>query len=387
MSFLLAAMLCGAVFGNIFLKIGFGSLNMFSLFILAASITYLTVFLYSRSGKVKYQVARPADKYLWMFFGVGVVAVIFSYIGVYSTFFPNNQLLRDTTYIPRQAYYIFFIPIIILAGRNASSPKLLDFISANRVFIFFGVWIAYVLLNQTIALNVPCAFALSTLMLMTSGERKAIDLPMLLILLFSPIAVGGEMTQAIIRLVALSTYIVRFNSTILKYSIAGLIMIILACYLLPFMPLEEFGFDANTAWRAKYWGNELVQLGKTYGLGVGYGTSYASLEFVGAALTGPFAATEEYSVAEKLFVVGCHNSFVSLFFRLGVIGIFSLFAYLGSLACHVIEIKGGYASSAAFALISSLAIVCFNVGFENPSYFFIFGFSLALVSSQMTPGG
>lgn len=182
MSFLLAAMLCGAVFGNIFLKIGFGSLNIFSLFILAASITYLTVFLYSRSGKVKYQVARPADKYLWMFFGVGVVAVIFSYIGVYSTFFPNNQLLRDTAYIPRQAYYVFFIPMIILAGRNASSPKSLDFISANRVFIFFGVWIAYVLLNQTIALNVPCAFALSTLMLMTSGERKAIDVPMLLII-------------------------------------------------------------------------------------------------------------------------------------------------------------------------------------------------------------
>lgn len=387
MSLLFAAILCGAVLGNAFFKIGFGSLNIFSLFILAASITYLTFFLISRSGKDKYQVARPTDKYLWMFFGVGIIAVVFSYIGVFSTFFPNNELLRDTSYIPRQAYYLFFIPMIILAGRNANSTKLLNFISVNRAFIFFGVWTAYVLFNKTIALNVLCTFSLSTLMLMTSEERKAIDVPMLSIILFSPIAVGGEMTQAIIRLVALGTYIVRFNPCILKYCLAGIIMIIIACYLLPFLPLEEFGLDANSAWRAKYWGNELVQLRKTYGLGVGYGTSYASLEFVGAALNGPFAATAEYSVAEKLFVVGCHNSFVSLLFRLGVIGIFSIFAYLGSLACHVIEIRGGYASSAAFALISSLAIVCFNVGFENPSYFFIFGFSLALVSSQMSPGG
>ena len=121
MGYLLIAVLCGAVLGNAFFKMGFGSINVLSLFILAAVVTYLAVFLVSRSGRIKYQPSRPFDKYLWAFFGVGVVSVVFSYLGVYSTLFPTSALLRDESYIPRQAYYLFFIPMIILAGRNAST--------------------------------------------------------------------------------------------------------------------------------------------------------------------------------------------------------------------------------------------------------------------------
>lgn len=384
MPFLLAAVLCGAVFGNSFFKIGVGPLNVLGLFVLATGMTYLTVFVVSRSGKIKYQAARVSDKYLWAFFGVGIISVALSYLDVYFALFPEIPLLRDDSYIPRQAYYLFFVPMIILAGRNVDAGKALDWVSKNRVALFFLIWIAHIFFAKNLSLNVPCCFALGLLLLMDKGERKAVDVPMFAILLLSPIAVGGEMTQVIIRVIALCIYAVGFNGKVLRYSLVGMIFVVLGCYALPFMPLESFGFDANTAWRAEYWGNELVQLGKTFGLGVGYGTSYASTDFVGEALGGPFAATTEYSATEKLFVVGCHNSFVSLFFRLGILGIASLFAYLLSLSKHAMEFKGGYMPSAAFALISSLVIVCFNVGFENPSYFFLLGFSLALTSSQMS---
>ena len=383
MGYLLTAVLCGAVLGNAFFKMGVGSINVLSLFILAAVVTYLTVFLVFRSGRIKYRPSRPFDKYLWAFFGVGVVSATLSYLGVYSAFFPTSALLRDESYIPRQAYYLFFIPMIILAGRNAGTKGTLDWVARNRTLLFFGVWALYAAFNQQLALNVQCCFALGFLLLMNREERKAVDILMLAILLFSPIAVGGEMTQVIIRAVAFGTYLIGFRSKALKYALIASLCVVLGCYVLPFLPLESFGFDANTLWRAEYWGNELTQLGETFGLGVGYGTSYASVDFVGAALTGPFAATAEYSVAEKLFVVGCHNSFVSLFFRLGIAGIAALFAYVVSLTNHTNDFRGGYASSAAFALISSLVIVCFNVGFENPSYFFLFGFSLALASSQV----
>ncbi len=383
MGYLLIAVLCGAVLGNAFFKMGFGSINVLSLFILAAVVTYLAVFLVSRSGRIKYQPSRPFDKYLWAFFGVGVVSVVFSYLGVYSTLFPTSALLRDESYIPRQAYYLFFIPMIILAGRNASTKGILDWVARNRTLLFFCVWVLYVAFNQQLALNVQCCFALGFLLLMNRRERKAVDILMLAVLLFSPIAVGGEMTQVIIRVVGFGTYLIGFRSNALKCALIAALFVVLGCYVLPFLPLESFGFDANTFWRAEYWGNELVQLWETFGFGVGYGTSYASVDFVGAALTGPFAATAEYSAAEKLFVVGCHNSFVSLFFRLGFAGIAALLAYLVSLSNHTNDFRGGYASSAAFALISSLAIVCFNVGFENPSYYFLFGFSLALASSQV----
>ena len=361
-------------------------MNVLNLFILAACVTYLTVFLVSQSGKIKYEAARPFDKYLWIFFGAGVVSVVFSYLGVYSALFPTSALLRDESYIPRQAYYLFFVPMIILAGRNVGTKRIFDWVARNRVLLFFGIWLFYIAFNQQLALNVQCCFALGLLLLMGKGERKAVDVLMLAVLLFSPIAVGGEMTQMIIRAVALGLYAIGFKSKALRGALLVMVCVILGCYILPFMPLDSFGFDANTSWRAEYWGNELVELGKTFGLGVGYGTSYASVDFVGSAVSGPFAATAEYSVAEKLFVVGCHNSFVSLFFRLGIVGIASLLAYIVSLSSRTNDFRGGYASSAAFALISSLVIVCFNVGFENPSYFFLFGFSLALASSQVGGG-
>ena len=341
MPFLLAAVLCGAIFGNGFFKMFIGPLSVLNLFILAACTIYLTVFLVSRSGKVKYLPSRQFDRYLWAFFGVGVAVVVLSYLGVYALCFSTDTLLRDNSYIPRQAYYLFFIPMIILVGRNANSKQVLDWVASNRLLLFFGVWAVYVVLGKSFALNVPCCFALGFLLLMDRGERKAIDIPMMLILLLSPIAVGGEMTQVIIRAIALVAYTVGYNVKVFKFALIGMICVALGCYVIPFVPLEMFGLDANTTWRAQYWGNELRQLGKTFGLGVGYGTSYASVDFVGAALSGPFAASSEYSATEKLFVVGCHNSFVSLFFRLGIFGIISLFGYLRALSKSATDFRGG----------------------------------------------
>lgn len=355
MSFLLVAVLCVAVFGMGFFKMGIGPLNVLSVFILATAVVYLTAFLVSHSGKAKYQPSRPFDKYLWAFFWIGIASVVLSYLGVYSSLFPDSALLRDNSYIPRQGYYLFFVPMIILAGRHVDTGKILDWVAKNRAVLFFGVWIAHVSINGSLALNVPCSFAVGFLLLIDGEERKAIDVLMLAILLLSPIAVGGEMTQMIIRAIALGAYLVGFNGRLLKTALIGIVFVILACYVLPFLPLERFGFDANTAWRAEYWGNELEQLAKTFGLGVGYGTSYASLDFVGEALGGPFAATTEYSATEKLFVVGCHNSFVSLFFRLGIAGIASLFAYLLSLSQHAMDFRGGVC---VFRCVRSDFIAC-----------------------------
>ena len=105
----------------------------------------------------------------------------------------------------------------------------------------------------------------------------------------------------------------------------GTRVMVIAMFILPlFDSVFASVFDANSFWRLSYWKDELTQLVKSYFLGVGYGTSYATRNFIGGSLNitgGPFGATAEYSTLDKLFVTGPHSSFIAIAFRLGLIGI------------------------------------------------------------------
>lgn len=382
MPILLIGLFGSAIFGNAFFKIGTGSLTVLNFLIVVSCITYLTAFIANRKGLVRYDAPNKGDNLLWAFCFLGLAVVGLSYAGLYSAVGVTGDLLINASFIPRQAYYLFFIPLVILAGRSKSALSCLVVAKKNYRQFFVFVYLAYVAAQGTVALDVPVCFCLSILLLMSDRRDTVIDIFFLCLVLFSPIRVGGEMTQMIMRLVLVASYFFGGKAILLRVGVGGAICIVLVCYALPFVPLDYFDFDANTIWRAQYWHDELSQLINSYGLGVGYGTSYATSSFVGSAISGPFAATAGYSATERLFVVGCHNSFVSLAFRLGIIGVALLITYLAALS-HRDEnyYKEGYASSASFALIASIIIVCFNVGFENPTYFFLFALSIVLVNS------
>lgn len=380
MPLLLLALVGSAIFNNVFFKFGQGSANVLNFFIVATCLVYSVTFLFSKRGKVVFSESLNCDKYLWAFLIYGVITVLLSYAGFYSGLSLADSVSYDASYIPRQAYYLFFIPLIIFAARDGNAQKYIDFISRHYIVIFLIIYTAYMLWNRTIALKVPVCFCLAVILLLGSTKNKVIDLLLLAIVALSPIAVGGEMTQALNRVLCVLYFFGNFKASFFRACITCMLIVIIACYVLPSFPLNEVGLDANTSWRVQYWNDELVQLLQTYGIGVGYGTSYASYDFIGSAVSGPFAATAEYSTVEKIYVVGCHNSFVSLAFRLGVIGIGLLLIYIASLAGKERSYNEAYAPSAAFALISSLVVICFNVGFENPSYFFLFAFSVAFLN-------
>lgn len=383
MPLLIIAMIGAAVFGNSFFKFGRGSMNMLALLIAATLIMYSVAFIRYKAGSKWFRADHfKGDRWLWTFFGFGVLVVGLSYLGFYRWMPFDTDVLYDMSYVSRQAYYLFFIPLVILGARSANTPRVMDTLAAHRTALFFAVYLAHVIYNQSLAIDVPCCFVLGVLLMLGAEKRRAVDLVLLAVLILSPIAVGGEMTQAIIRALAVVQYVTHYSEKLLKIGIYGILVTVALCYVLPFFPLDKFGFDANSIWRAQYWADELGQFTKTFGLGVGYGTSYATASFAGSAISGPFAATEQYTAAERLFVVGCHNSFVSLAFRLGIVGVGALFVYLLSIAKNSKFFVGGGASSAAFALIASLVIVCFNVGFENPSYFFLLCTSLTFLGSQ-----
>lgn len=388
MPFLLIMLLCSAAFGNAFFKFGSGQFNVLNAVIAIVVVYYIASLVSAkRRNATIYKVRLRCDRWLWALFVYGIVVVILSYCGFYTQAGFPVDVLFDVSYIPRQAYYIFFLPLIVLVAGMKSTESCLVFVGRSRRLLFACVYIAYLIWHRTFALNVPCCFCLGSLLLFERQRDSVLDICMLAIVLFSPIMVGGEMTQLLIRAICLAFYIAGFKKDFLRLGLVSMVLVIIACYVAPYLPLASMGLDTNTVWRAQYWGNELDQLWATYGLGVGYGTSYATWDFIGAAESGPFAETSEYSTLEKVYVVGCHNSFVTLAFRLGVPGAAMIIAFVLSLGDPEREYKGGYATSAAFCIVSALVIVCFNVGFENPSYFFMFVFSVAFLNASLVSNG
>lgn len=381
MLLLVAALFGSAVFNSSFFRIGSGMVNILSLFIVLCGVTYLFVHFYNKKRGEKYLPSRSSDRFFWMFFYTGVISVIASYLGFYKAI-ASNDVMFDSSFIPRQAYYLFFIPLVILAGRHVQTPTILKWIQKNYRALFFLVYLAYIAVNRTPAIDVPCFFCLSTLLLMGRERNRAADVAMLLLIELSPIDTGGEMTQALCRIACLFLFFAEEGGKFLRPMVCFSVVVVLVCYILPFIPLEWIGLDANTSWRLQYWGDELRQLLKTFGVGVGFGTSYATQSFIGEAVSGPFAATAEYSVMERLYVVGCHNSFVSISFRLGMIGAVLLLIYI--MSCSHRRLPRSRSNYLTYSIVSSIAVVCFNVGFESPMYFFLFAFSFAAFSA-MTP--
>ena len=237
-------------------------------------------------------------------------------------------------------------------------------------------------LKHSFSINVSTTFFLCFLSIFLAKEDK---LPFIsLIILLTPFSTGGELTTIFIKTLYLLCVVKQFDK-IQIYNIMKkfFCIFISACFILPiFQNLLSDKFDANTFWRLQYWYDEISELKKSFFMGVGYGTSYASSNFVNSSSSivgGPFGETEEYSTYEKLFVVGAHSSIISLAFRLGILGCYLLFGYLIEKSKNILY-NEKIDRCKLYLFFSSMFIITVNVGFESPYYLLIFVFSMYMCS-------
>ena len=387
MPILLIAFLGVAIFGNSFLKYDLGPCSVMSLMVGVTAAYYAVRLLSLRPATARSGDAHIGNSLLWLFFLYGCVVVGLSYLGLYQLLPSISAVYFDGSYIPRQAYYLFFLPLIILAGDDLFTLRCIDFMRRHHVAFFIILYALACLHTHSLELGVKDCLLLSVFVCLRERPDKVVDLVLFLVVMLSPLREHGEMTQMAIRAFCAIFYLFGNHRNVCRYGIYAILTMALVCYVLPFIPLDGLELEANTAWRLEYWNDELSQLLRTGGLGVGYGSSYATRDFIGLGFSGPFAPTEEYTSLEKMYVVGCHNSFVSIAYRLGVIGAALLIAYLFKLACYDGGRGSGLSASAGFALAAALAIVTFNVGLESPEYFFLFAFAVAFYNASITSSG
>lgn len=369
-----------AAFGGNFIKMNIAGVSFTYITMAALCFSYFR-YIIIKCGKI------PLDKItksLIIFELYGLLMVLFSILGI-NKFFISSDLYINTKYIPRQSYYLIVLPALILMKEEAYMIPLKKNIYKYGDFFFYLIYIVQILYNQKFCISVSTTLVLAGLALYNGGGKKNItNLIKFVIIILTPIAVGGELTNIIIRLIYLVIFLfINSKKQVIKLMFLGLIFMIAFIYILPFfMPLFEKIFDANTFWRLKYWNDELYQVIQSKLLGVGYGTSYATENFVGrvgSVIGGPFGASNEYSALDKLFVVGPHNSYIAILFRLGLIGILMFLRVIFNIGNLIKKYYRNILPASIFLFFSSIVLIGVNVGLESPYYLLIFVFSIGNV--------
>lgn len=325
---------------------------------------------------------NSAEKGLLCFVGIGLLQVLLSYLGV-NQLFKNQDLYFDKGFIPRQAVYFLVLPVIILF-QDEFYTKGKDYILSHYgEFLFWGLFL-YEFFFYGKAVTISANLLMGWLALRIRPPQAWRRWLMYAAVLLAPMPQDGTLTMLILRLIFLAMILVPSysNRVVLRWMAIGTFLTIIVASLIAPMLLSDTSFipDYNARWRMNYWIDEINNLGKTYGLGVGYGTSYPSKAF---AETTFFYATEMYTRIERMFVLACHNSYVAVAMRTGIFGIAAFLMFLILMLWEMTKYGIPAHKSAFFALLGAAVVIAFNVGLESPGYLFCFTFCLGECNQEV----
>lgn len=365
-----------AAFGNNFVQLDILGVPIFYIVIMLSIITILVNICMKAKYDNQLFELQKSEIILLCFVLYALFRVVFSYLGA-TNFLISENLSINAGYILRQAYYLLFFTLLVTIDGRDKPIYMLKVLKKYGYFIFFLIYIVSIIRSKSFALNVATTFFLGFLSILLASERFPLTG---LIILLSPLPDGGTLTTIFIKVLYFLCVVrrldkMRVNNLLKKF----FCVFIPACFILPmiFNLLFKY-FDSNSIWRLEYWYDEINELKNSYFMGVGYGTSYASSNFVtlsSSYTNRPFASNETYSFYDNIFVVGPHNSIIAVTFRLGILGCILLLMYLiekGKNIAHDNEVD----ACKLFLFFSSVFIITVNVGFESPLYLMIFIFSM-----------
>lgn len=334
-----------------------------------------------------------------IFLAILIFYVVFSYLDMIAVFDIHAFQFRPQ-YIFRQAYFLpffFFVGCNItydMVRQNGQFPMLIKYPMA----IYIAVLLASAFVGVTMFSN-PMIDDSSTLTINDATqvivesicificyfERKRTNIVMAICLLIVwDVFFAHKFTGALIALLFIFYYFKRSISRYIRAYVVG------AVCLLIFMIVDNtqitaflYAFDADSWWRFVYWTHEFNILKQTYFLGVGYGTPYARNDIFRLIEEFQLAGEHELKnmhIEEMVYLVGQHNSFVNMFYRLGLLGGF-IFCYINYTillySSRLIKVLKYLNRSfelrfllwLEFTYTGSVIIILFNVGIETPRYF------------------
>lgn len=311
----------------------------------------------------------------------GLMWCLLSLAGLAGWFTLRREFGVDMSYLPRQAYYLFFLPVIAAAPYFGDNKRCME--ALRR----YGRWAVPVLMGlkliftRSIRVDNNQLLWLGILALWC-GEYKPLDVINFLLLLTG--AYLSEQTATLLLAVLFAGVWLLRRWRVLRWLGTLTLPVVLAVsFLLPQvdgMIDRLWALDVNTGWRLEYWQDEATAIADTYGMGIGFGTTYASHEFSEPQSKmyydsvektykpTPFSQNDEYTKEQRPFVTASHNSFVAVAFRQGLPGLLLFVGALAALWKKIFEYEGAESGAMIYAFCGSVLLISTNVGLESPMY-------------------
>lgn len=344
-------------------------------------------YLYKNRRDIKDILKDSTVGWLVAFEICGAVMAIVSFLGLNAAL-AGPDLMMDKSYIPRHAIYLYFMPAVIVMAAPEYHQLMDKFLSTCSFPLFWIIYICGVVLTKGWSLNVSQIFVLILLHLYNPPKKPAVNWLMFALLMLTPIAGGGELTNGMLRALYAGYFVFgKRKKQLTGIVAAGVAICIAAVFIVPFFADQIAPhLDANSAWRLRFWNDELVQLAQSKGIGVGFGTSYATEAFVGnqpSISKSPYDPIYRQATVEYLMMTtGPHNSFVSVAFRMGVVGIVTFLGLLASIFRGMWKNIEQIPTYRLFVFFAAIAIISVNVGLESPGYMMIFMLAMGLANQE-----
>lgn len=368
------------IFGNNFLKSSsFGLSNSSLIIYFGFCLFHVIVSCMKNKFKLNDIEKKVVIYFFWMFF---VIAL--SLLGVYKLFLANI-LEFDNKYIIKQTLFLFLIPIAIsmyicflhdkVHIENIIKKYSMICFLAMQIFSLFGYC------NQTTAYF----FLLLISFYIIKNCRPIVRLIVFCLTVVYMRNIFSESTAILMLLVYI--IMLMFNKNLISFfqkrrKLLYLILILLVLLAVIYSNkliifLKEY--DANYWWRFSYWMNEIKVLKKTYFMGVGFGSTYASADIF-YTLRGGFidpATGKTVNLVSALYTTAQHNSYMNVLYRTGFIGVIFFLTYTFDLMFKSKKnVKEVLDSVYYLAFINSNIIILFNVGLESPQFILPYYISL-----------
>lgn len=350
------------------------------------ALAYLR-YLYKNRRDIKNILTDNTVRWLiaFEFYGAAMVAV--SFLGLNAAL-AGPDLMMDKSFIPRHAIYLYFMPAVIVMAAPEYSQLMDKFLSKCSIPLFWAIYLYAVVLTRSWSLSVSQLFVLAFLHLYNPPKKPVVNWLMFIAVILAPVATGGEMTNLMLRALYAGYFVFGKKKKQLTGIIAaGVVVCLTAVFIVPFFADQITPYlDANTAWRIRFWNDELVQLVQSKGIGVGFGTSYATEAFVGnqpSISKSPYDPIFRQQTVEYLMMAtGPHNSLISVAFRMGIAGIVTLLGLLANIFRGMWKNIEQVPIFRLFVFFAAIAIISVNVGLESPVYLLPFIFAMGLANAN-----
>lgn len=368
------------LFGDVFLQreIIYG-INFFYVFLFISLMSFIIKFLFGKYDFLKSKIV----KLFLIFFCVGMVYVVLSLFG-FQAGLKMDGISISKQYIPRQAYWLFMIPVGIDIVDEFRRIK----INKNTKIILILVDIVLVVLYQfnifdplTLWFIIPIICAAIYYL---SKNTIYIFLFFISIALTFPEQVTYLIGDVIIFLFMILDFAIskwKLNKkniyVIVKWSLP--IIFIFGIIMLSLVSSR----DPNTAWRLEYWKNDFEIIIRNYFVGVGFGTGYGSKSLL-ETINNPGVFLNQAPFPESSLYIAQHNSFVNVIYRLGLVGIILFILPLWKLFRTYFYQKHTQMLSFAFSIfLYGVLVIFLNPGLESPRFCLQFLFGIAVYGAVL----